>query len=124
MARRTARSVSESIVRLSGRPVLLGTITATTTKNNHTTAVPFNNTGNALLGKTLLIQPDSACYIGCGLTNAGTVTTANGVKLAADERVILTMDDIDSSVAAGEFYGWFASVAVSGTTVLKVWELL
>lgn len=100
---------------LNGSPSYLGTIIATTTKNNHDTATPFNDTGDALKGKALMVQPDTACYILAGATNAGTVTTSNGVKLAADERVILTMT---------RDQGWLACVAVSGTTNLKVWELV
>jgi hypothetical protein len=99
---------------LSGSPSFLGTIVATTTKNNHDTATPFNNTGEALKAKILLIQPDAACYILPGSTNAATVTTANGIKLGADERVIITMTSNE---------GWLCALAVSGTANVKVWEL-
>lgn len=99
---------------LNGTPVLLGTIVATTTKNNNDTAVPFANTGEALQGKVLLIQPDAACYVLPGAASTATVTTSNGVKLQADERAIITMQS---------GYGFLACVSVSGTTNLKVWEL-
>ncbi len=98
--------------RLNGSPSYLGTIVATTTKNNHDTAAPFNDTTNALTGKVLLIQPDAACYVLPGIVNTTTVTTANGLYLGANERVILTMTPLQ---------GW---LAVVGTANLKVWELL
>ena len=97
---------------LNGTPVLLGAIVATTTINNHDTAVPFNNTGIGLGGKVLLLQASAACHIYPGTTNAATATTANGVKLAADERVIITMNST---------YGW---LAVVGAATVRVWELL
>lgn len=99
---------------LNGSPSYLGVIVATTTKNNHDTAAPFNNTGDALKGRVLLLQPDAACYVLAGILNTATVTTTNGVKLQADERVILTM-------TASQ--GWLACVSVTGTTNLKVWEM-
>lgn len=99
--------------RLNGVPVKLGVIVATTTKNNHDTAVPFNNTGNALKGKLLMFQPDAACYLMFGTANTITATTAS-VKIAADERV---------SVSMTEDHGWVACVSVTGTTNLQVWEM-
>jgi hypothetical protein len=99
---------------LNGSPSFLGTIVATTTKNNHDTATPFNNTGTGLGGKMLLVQPDTACYVYRGTANTATVTTANGVKLAADERKIITLRSEQ---------GWLAALAVSGTCNLKGWEM-
>lgn len=94
----------------------LGVIIATTTKNNHDTATPFNNTGKALQGKTLLIQADTACYIYTGPLNTQTVTgtaTGNGFLLEAGKGYTMTM---------GSDAGYLACVAVSGTSNLKVWE--
>ncbi len=94
----------------------LGVIIATTTKNNHNTATPFNNTGNALQGKTLLVQADTACYIYTGKLNTQTVTgtaTGNGFLLEAGKGYSFTM---------GPDEGYLAAVAVSGTSNLKVWE--
>jgi hypothetical protein len=109
------------LIALNGTPRYLGTIVATTTKNNHDTATPFNNTGDALKGKLLLIQTDAACYINFGTTNAITAvssatTGAVSVKLNADERVIVRMDPESG-------YGWIAALAVSGTANIKVWDL-
>jgi hypothetical protein len=106
------RPFNDSATLLSGTPVYLGTIAATTTKNNHDTTTAFNNTGAALGGKTLLIQADAACHMRPGTTNAVTVTTGNGIYLAALERVVICM---------GETYGW---LAVVGAANVKVWELL
>lgn len=104
---------------LYGKPTLLGCIVATTTKNNNDTAAPFNNTGDALKGKTLLLQPDSACHVAFGTVNTVTVAnsaTAGGVKLAADERFYISM---------GEDTGWIACIIASGgsTTNLRVYEM-
>lgn len=113
MARR-AMSSKYALERLSGTPSYLGVIVATTTKNNHDTAAAFNNTGDALTGKCLLIQPDAACYVLPGTANSATVTTTNGLKLEANSATVIVMT---------ESHGWLACVSVSGTTNLKVWEL-
>jgi hypothetical protein len=107
------KSPSQHALQIDGTPVKLGTIIATTTKNNHDTATPFNNTGDALKGKLLMLQPDAACYVSFGTTNAATAATTD-VYLAAYERVLISM---------AENYGWIACVSVSGTTNLKVWEM-
>ena len=100
---------------LNGSPSFRGVIVATTTKNNHDTVAAFNNTGDALKGRVLLLQPDAACYVYFGSTNAATATTANGIKLAADERVLVTMTRDN---------GWVACVSVTGTINLRVWEMI
>ena len=102
---------------LNGVPTALGVIVATTTKSNHDTAAPFNNTGDALKCKVLLLQPDTACWIAFGTTNAvtaSTVATAGSIYLAARQLLPIVMT---------ERHGWIACVAVSGTTNLQVWEL-
>ena len=100
---------------LNGVPTYLGVVVATTTKNNHDTAVPFNDTGEALKGKVIMLQSDAAFYFNAGTVNTGTATTTNGVLVAAGERVILVM---------GSSYGWMACLAVSGTANIKFWELI
>ena len=55
------RAGREQTVRFAGTPAPLGVIvSAGTSLNNHDTAAPFNNTGVALKGKTLLICPTAA----------------------------------------------------------------
>lgn len=99
----------------NGSPSFLGVIDATTTsKTNHQATTPFANTVDALKGKTILIQSSAACFILPVSTNTGTVTAANGVKLAADERVIITM---------GSAQGWLAAILASGTGNVRVWEM-
>jgi hypothetical protein len=95
---------------LNGSPQFLGVVVATTTKNNADTAVPFT----IPTGAVLLLQPDTACYLKAATASTGTVTTANGVLLAANEKftVMLATDE-----------AWVACLAVSGTTNLKVWQL-
>lgn len=108
-------NINQSYEAVNGTHKYLGTIVATTTKNNHDTASAFNNTGEALKGKVLLVQPDAACYILAATTNAGTVTTSNGLKLIADQTYVIMMT---------EAHGWLACLSVSGTANLKVWELV
>lgn len=125
MARRNARSVSESIVLLSGSPRYLGVIDFTgTSKTNSQATSAFNATAPALAGKVLLLQPDQDVYIRTVQTSTGTVTSTNGIKIAAGERVQIVMDDLDSKVPDGESYGWIAAIRVSVSGNLKVWELL
>jgi hypothetical protein len=108
----SVRPFNDSATLLSGTPVYLGVIVATTTKNNHDTVAPFNNTGSGLGGKTLLVQASAALNFRPVTTNAGTVTTANGIALAAGEKMVICM---------GETYGWLAAV---GSASLSVWELI
>lgn len=129
MPRRNARSVTESIVKYSGRPQFLGVLTtgSGTSINNHTTAAPFNNTGNALLGKVLILQSDVAYYLVIGQANtvaAVASATGSSMLIQAGERVTITMDDIDSQVKPGEFYGWLAVIPTAAVVAnVKVWEL-
>lgn len=110
------RPYNDSTSILNGMPIFLGVIDATTTsKTNHEATTPFNNTGEALKGKTLLIQVSAECYIGVTSTSTGTVTTANGVKLAADERVIIMM---------GQSRGFLAAIHATATANVRVWELV
>lgn len=103
---------------INGSMTFLGVIIATTTKNNHDTATPFNDTGNGLAGKVLMVQSDVACYIYPGTTNAATATgtvTGNGYYLAANDARTFTM---------GSLQGWLACVGVAAAaTNLKVWEM-
>lgn len=125
MARRNSRSVTESIVKYSGSPRYLGTIDfGAASKTNHQATTPFNNTGTALCGKILLLQPDQDVYILPTNTNTGTVTAANGYKLLAGQAATITVDDLEERVIAGEFYGWLAALQVSAGGNLKVWELV
>jgi hypothetical protein len=110
----SVRRYEDSTTQLSGTPIYLGTIVATTTKNNHDTAVPFSNTGEALKGKVIILQGDTDFYLLPSTLNSGTTTTANGVRVLAYERVEICM---------GTTYGWVACLAVSGTSNVKVWEL-
>jgi hypothetical protein len=100
---------------LNGVPVYLGVVVATTTKNNHDTVAAFNDTGEALKGKVVMMQSDAAFYFNCGTVNTATATTTNGVLVAAGERVVMLM---------GSSYGWIACLSVSGTANVKFWELI
>ena len=111
----TRRPFVDSVTKLSGTPVLLGTITATTAKDNADTAVVFNDASPGLAGKLVMLQCDSACYIKCSTAAASAATAANGILLSAYERVVIWL---------GESYGWVSVLPVSGTSVVKVWELI
>lgn len=106
------------LAQYNGTPKKLGQIIATTTKNNHDTATPFNNTGDALEGKVLLLEASAACNVNCaGTTNAVvasvTRTSADyGFAMAADERIIVAMAD---------GYKW---IAVVGSATVVVWEIV
>jgi hypothetical protein len=100
---------------LFGAPTRLGVVIGTTTsKNNHDTATPFNNTGDALGGKLLVLQPDVACYIAVGSVNTVAAATTD-VKLEANERFVLN---------CGLTHKFVATRSVSGTVNLQVYELI
>ncbi len=104
---------SQLMQALNGQPTLLGTVVATTTKNNHDTAAPFSNTGEGLKGMTLMLQPDAACYVYFGPLNTQTATTSH-VYLDAREKFTVTMKNSDSFVAC---------VAITGTVNLRVFQV-
>lgn len=83
--------VSGSIKALNGQPTYLGVIAATTSKTNASTAVPFTIIGGSLL----LIQCDASAHV----LAASTVTTATGVKVAADEKFYLLLKKAQTTVA-------------------------
>lgn len=95
---------------LNGSPQFLGVIVATTTKNNADTAVPFTIPGGAVI----LIQSDTACYVRAATAATGTVTTANGVLIAANEKFTVCLHPEES---------WVAALAVAGTSNVKVFQL-
>lgn len=88
-----------------------GTIVATTTKNNADTAAPFSLN----YGARYMVQCDAAAYVRAVTSATGTVTTSNGVKVAADEKY-----DIDMLLDGGLEQKWIAAVSVSGTANCKV----
>lgn len=125
MARRNARSVSEAIIRLSGCPVLLGTIDYTdTSKTNAEASTPFNAASPALAGKIILVQPSTDCYILPVLTSTSVVASTTGVLLLANERLSFTLEDYDERAVDGEVRAWLAAIRSASNGNLKVWELV
>lgn len=126
MARRNSRSVTESIVKYSGSPRYLGVIDFTNvSKTNATATAPFNATGSALGGKILLLQSDQDVFVLPVQTSATAVTIPTGVTIFANERVIMTMDDLDRTDIAGEPYIFLAALRAAGVNgSLRVWELV
>ncbi len=102
-------ALNDTIRLLNGVPTFLGTIIATTTKNQADTASPFVIPA----GQFLLVQCDAATYLLPGVS-AATVTTANGVKVIADEKYYIMLKSGQYSLAA---------LAVTGTVNCKVWRL-
>jgi hypothetical protein len=106
---------------INGAPTFLGVIDYTgSSVTNHQASTPFNNTGSALCGKVLLLQPSTDVYILPVTTNTGTVTTSNGVLLFANERVILTMTDYFATNATE---CWVAAIRSTASGNLRVWAL-
>jgi hypothetical protein len=101
---------------LYGDPVHLGTIAATTSATNGTTAAPFHAADGTerLTGKLLVLQPDVACYVRQVATAAETVTAANGFLLSGGGTVYMSMRSSK---------GFLAVLPVSGTVNLKVFEM-
>ena len=85
----------------------VGTLVATTSVNNATTATPFTLTFAARIS----VQCDATAYVKAVSSATGAVTTANGVKLAADQ-----LYDVDLEANQK----WIAAIASSGTANCKV----
>lgn len=101
----------DQVAMLNGSLEWVGTIVATTTKNNADTAVPFT----LLANRSYLLQPDTAGYVATVSSASGTVTAANGLLLEAGEKYRVTMlEGVTSHIAA---------LAVSGTCNVKVFLL-
>lgn len=106
--------VATAINKLNGPQVTLGLITATTSKNNGTTAVPFPTSPVTLGGKYLTLQSDTAFYLAYGVDNTVTATSADTL---IDAGVIWPV-----SMDGGYLY--IAVLPVSGTSNVKVKELV
>lgn len=91
----------------------LGTITATTTKNNTDTAAAFGIPAGAKLS----VQCDATAYVlVCTSSASCSATTTNGIKVAADQ--LFTTSTPSSSAGAG----YVAVVSASGTANCRVFE--
>jgi hypothetical protein len=95
-----------------GADVRIGTIVATTTKNNSDTAAPFDIPRNT----RLVVQCDVETYITWGTATTAAATAASGLKLAADEKW-------ETNSTAANIY--LAALPVSaGTANCKVFKVL
>lgn len=106
---------------LSGYPVYLGTVDATTTaKTNAEATTPFGSSGELLKGKVLLIQNAGSVDIRLHpvATSTGDVSNTRGagfgVAISPGERIIIRM---------GEAYGYMAVITTSSTANVDFWEL-
>ena len=119
VAKRPGDAFSLSM-KLYGSPKYLGVIDYTgTSKTNHEATTPFNNTGDALCGKVLLIHSATASHVLPVDTNTGTVTTATGVPVGADAVRILTMPPSNTGLTRC----WLAVIRNAASGNLSVWEL-
>lgn len=124
MARRNARSVSESIVVQDGSLRYLGTIDFTSTsKTNAQATTPFSAASPSLAGKHLILQCTQDVYILPVTSSTGTVSSTNGFTMYAGETKSFWMDDYNERANDGEVYAWLAAIRVSSDGNLKVWEL-
>jgi hypothetical protein len=97
----------------NGFPAILGTITGSAATSNSGTGTPFTIDA----GDWLLLQPDTACYVGYGNTSAAALTAAsatNGVRLDANEKFAPLLPP-DAA--------FIAMTPVTGTTSLKVFTV-
>lgn len=109
--------------KINGAPQYLGTIQSTGTN------VISNLSGAIQKGYRLMVQPDAPGYImpsnhaTTPVAPDVTQTSANGVKLAADEKyyIGLTGDSNYGSDDGDDYLQW---LSVSGTTNLKVWRMV
>lgn len=92
MARRTARSVHESVVRMSGTPYFLGNIAYAGSSVNSNTVF-----AGSLAGLVVLMQPSTDCYVEAVIGSAGTTSSTTGFLVSANERVTIIFPDKDSS---------------------------
>lgn len=99
-----------------GTPTLLGTIDFTAaSKTNASATTPFNNTGDGLAGKCLLLQPTQPVYIVPGTSSATTASSTTAVLIKADERVCFCMHTN---------YSHLAAIAYSTGGNLFVWNMI
>ncbi|MEO8758760.1 MAG: hypothetical protein ABI398_13530 [Devosia sp.] len=91
----------------SSADVWVGTIVATTTTNNQTTAVPF------VLPRAGAMQCDGAVYVVWGSSSGATATAPAGERVEAN-----ALFDFDATPT----YRFLAVLPVSGTANCKVFE--
>lgn len=72
-------------------------------------------------GEMIMLQSDVDFYVRAG-TAATEVTSANGVKVAADEKFVLILRDGDRDSALKETH--LACLSTSGTATIKVFKLV
>lgn len=89
-------------------------VSAGATTNNATTAAPFA----LLYGARYMVQCDAAVYVRAVTSATGTVTAANGAKVALDEKY-----DIDMLLDGTAEQKWIAMIPVSGAANCKVFLL-
>lgn len=91
----------------------LGKITATTTKNNTDTAVPFSIPASAKLS----VQCDATAYVTvCPAVGTCVATTDNGIKVSADQLFTTSTPSNQGGT------GFVAVLSASGTANCRVFE--
>lgn len=131
MSARVEDNVALLVQQLNGDAAFLGTIVTTTaggtatSKNNHSTAVPFYNasattlqdgTTPTLAGYTLALYSDVDCYYLTNTTNAASVTAANGRILVGLKEKAFTLSNSNGYLA-------ILPVDPNAVATVKVWRL-
>jgi len=112
------RNLFASVLVLASAPAFageryLGTIVATTTKNNTDTTTPFGIPAGAKLS----VQCDATAYVlVCQNATSCSATSTNGIKVAADQ--LFTTSTPSSAAGAG----YVAALSASGTANCRVFE--
>lgn len=96
-----------------GAPAYLGTIIATTAKDNSNTAVQFTIPAGTLI----MLQSDADYYYLPQSVAATAVTTANGVK------VTVAVETWPQRVFLSGNQAYISCLSVSGTANVKVWAI-
>lgn len=123
-------SIHQLFSEINGVPTYVETVTSNGSAATSSGKANAAGTGSAK-GLRLLVQPDAACYIKVGATTetgvdgaaVPTVTAANGLKLAADEKffLCLTEDNFPTQGLVGMTK--IQVISASGTANLKIFRL-
>jgi hypothetical protein len=108
-------SVNQVLGELNGSPRYVGTITGAA-------ATASNLSGTIAPGRQLLVQADVDCYILGGESGTPNITTANGLRLAANQTFYLRLRAPEFGRGlVGETH--LQVLPVSGTVNLKVFVM-
>lgn len=86
--------IAEQMQAFNGSPQFAVTVAATTTPS-------INRPALVTAGCVVLLQPDAACYVLAGKVGAAvSITSANGLLLAAGEKYVLCLNPGEDAIQA------------------------